>query len=149
MVLTLEEKKERKRISDKKYREKNKEKIKLSKNRWYKNNEEKYKETHKKWQMENKDKVKEYKQKYKKDNPEKIHQASAIHNWKKSGLIHDDYDKLYKYYMSINNCQVCNKLFDKETRLNYRCLDHDHDTGKFRCVACWYCNINNKMIIPH
>ena len=114
MVLTLEEKKERKRISNKKYKEKNK------------------------------DKIKEYYKEYQKMNPH----IYVISKWKHHGIIHDDYDKLYKYYMSINNCQVCNKEFNKDIVMDRKCLDHDHETGLFRCVCCGDCNIHNRMIIP-
>ena len=67
------------------------------------------------------------------------HQGNCILNWIKYGVISDDYKKLYYYHMSINNCQLCNVLFDK-TYKNQRCLDHDHHTGLYRKTLCRVCN---------
>ena len=70
-----------------------------------------------------------------------VHQRNNISNWIKYGIISDDYKKLYYYHMSINNCQLCNILFDK-TYKNQRCLDHDHHTGLYRKTLCRSCNAN-------
>jgi len=66
------------------------------------------------------------------------HQCYTIRNWKKYGIISEDYKKLYNYHMSINNCQMCNVLFD-DTIKNQRCLDHDHNTGLYRKTLCRKC----------
>ena len=68
-----------------------------------------------------------------------LHQGNSIRTWIKYGIISDDYKKLYYYHMSINNCQLCNVLFDK-TFKNQRCLDHDHNTGLYRKTLCRSCN---------
>ena len=127
MVLTEAELKERKRIRNQKWYQKNKERIK-----------ERCRVYNKEYRKKNKEKKKEYARL----NPDKY----VIANWKHHGIIHDNYKELYKYYMSINNCQVCDKEFNKESQMNYRCLDHDHDTGLFRCVCCGDCNLHNRMI---
>ena len=67
------------------------------------------------------------------------HRKETIANWKKRGVVSDDYDKLYDLHMSINNCQICNVEFD-ETIKNQRCLDHDHHTGYYRKTLCRSCN---------
>ena len=60
--------------------------------------------------------------------------------WKKKGVILTDkfktYDELYDYYLSINNCELCNISFGE----GKKCLDHDHKTGLFRNVVCNSCN---------
>ena len=67
------------------------------------------------------------------------HRSYTINNWKKYGIKSEDYKKLYNYHMSINNCQMCNVLFD-DTIKNQRCLDHDHNTGLYRKTICRKCN---------
>jgi len=61
----------------------------------------------------------------------------AIYNWKKRGLIYDDYDALYEAYIKTADCQHCQTEFTKN---NKRCLDHDHETGLFRKIVCNRCN---------
>ncbi len=60
--------------------------------------------------------------------------------WKKKGVILTDkfktYDELYDYYLSINNCELCNISFGEGRKY----LDHDHKTGLFRNVVCNSCN---------
>jgi hypothetical protein len=71
------------------------------------------------------------------------HQKFTIRNWKKYGVISHDFNKLYHHHMSINNCQLCNILFD-DTIKNQRCLDHDHKTGSYRLTLCRSCNAHFK-----
>jgi len=67
------------------------------------------------------------------------HRRETIANWVKRGILSDDYDILYDYHMSINECQLCNITFDKVIK-NQRCLDHDHQTGLYRKTLCRSCN---------
>ncbi len=74
--------------------------------------------------------------------------SSSKYQWKKKGVILTDkfktYDELYDYYLSVNNCELCNISFDECKK----CLDHDHRSGLFRNIVCNSCNrvkaINNK-----
>ena len=66
-----------------------------------------------------------------------------IYNWKKSGLIYDNYDELYEVYIKTMECQHCNKAFKKSSD---RCLDHDHETGLFRKIVCNRCNTCDSYI---
>ena len=149
MVLTEQEKKERKRIYNKeygkKYREKNREKRKEDKRIYYQKNKEriieKNKEYGKKWRNENKEYNTKRIKEYHINNPH----VKIIANWKRYGLISDDYRALYDEFINATHCQVCDKLFGKESR-NIRCMDHDHETGEFRCFACGDCNLHNRMI---
>jgi hypothetical protein len=70
----------------------------------------------------------------------KYHKNSSINNWKKSGVICDDFDKLYYHHMSINNCRLCKIEFNSDIRNQWRCLDHDHKTGLYRQTICHKCN---------
>ncbi len=68
-----------------------------------------------------------------------MYKPQTIYFWKKHGIKSDNYDKLYEYHMSINNCQLCNVEFDDSPK-NHRCLDHDHHTGLYRKTLCRSCN---------
>ena len=69
--------------------------------------------------------------------------AKMIYNWKRSGLIYDDYDDLYEIYIKTMKCDNCNKDFKNSKD---RCLDHDHETGRFRAIVCQTCNIHDSYI---
>ena len=72
-----------------------------------------------------------------------MYKPQRIYQWKKRGIKSDDYDKLYEYHMSINNCELCNVEFDDSFK-NQRSLDHDHETGLYRKTLCRGCNANYK-----
>jgi len=104
-----------------------------------------YKEN-KKYQEMSKNCGKEYRQ------TEQGKKSQRIHNWKKTGVICDDFNKLYDYYINCWNCEECNiELIEGCYGANKRCLDHNHKTGKFRNIVCNTCNvrrgINDKNII--
>ncbi len=69
--------------------------------------------------------------------------STMIYNWKKSGLIYDDYDELYEVYINTMECQHCQIEFTKN---NWRCLDHNHETGLFRSIVCHRCNVHDSYI---
>jgi len=147
MVLTEEEKKQKR----KEYREKNKEKRK----EYLKNNKEKITQQTKEYRENSKEKRKEYCER----NKEKIAQQTKeyyqtpvgkkiimISQWKSRGLIHDNYEELYDRYLQATGCDVCKYVFDET---NWRCMDHDHTTGLFRQFLCHRCNVydNWKKVI--
>ena len=69
--------------------------------------------------------------------------SHMIYNWKKSGLICDDYNALYETYIETAQCQHCKTEF---TEKNWRCMDHDHETGLFRKIVCHRCNTCDSYI---
>ena len=71
-------------------------------------------------------------------------------NWKRIGVIHNNYDELYEKYMNTINCELCSVALteDKKRKSTTRCLDHDHKTGKVRNIVCHRCNIRREILMP-
>ena len=110
-----------------------------------------------------KDERKEYNKKYYQNNIEKHNEkrneymkkyiktpngikSNTKSNWKTKGLIdsnEDYYEKIYILYLNTTNCDACNYKFDKS---NWKCMDHDHSTGKFRQILCHRCNVMDNWI---
>ena len=116
MVLSPEEKKERRKEHDRRYRERHKEKIAERKNEY----------------------MKEYSKKYDKT-PAGI-KRKTIYDWKRRGVITNDFDTLYDLYINTDKCMYCEKVFVDSVD---RCLDHDHETGLYRAVLCRSCNVKD------
>ena len=92
------------------------------------------------YRKNNKEKFKEYEKKYR--NSDKGIKSGRVTNWRFYGVKCDDWDKLYEKYISTTNCERCNIELtnDKKNKSTTRCLDHDHNTGKFRNILCHACN---------
>ena len=138
-MLSDEEKKARKKAYLKAYREKNREKINAQKKAYYQENVEKIKA----YNQENAEKIKAYWKAYYQENAEKHKKFHTIANWKRYGLICDDYDKLYELYLQSTHCEECGcKYSDFGDGVGkWRCMDHCHTTGLFRNFLCHTCNI--------
>ena len=66
--------------------------------------------------------------------------------WKTRGVKYDDFDELYSVYINTMECQHCNKPFNNSRE---RCLDHDHNTGLFRSILCYGCNVRDSHLKYH
>ena len=122
------EQKERKKEYNKQYRQKNKEQIK-----------EYNKQYATEYYKDNKEHLNEYNKEYSKvwEQTPQAKKSRAIKNWRRIGVIHEDFDKLYALYIATTECNVCNKVFKSTID---RHLDHNHETGLFRYVLCCSCN---------
>tara|TARA_E500000318_G_C3519810_1_gene195902 strand:+ start:185 stop:619 length:435 start_codon:yes stop_codon:yes gene_type:complete len=138
-----------------------KEQIKEYKRKWYLKNKERLKESKKEYMrhynLKIKETRKEYDRQYYLENKEKISQSNkaydqtdngkkriTIKNWKSRGVVdedNDNYEKMYKIYLSVKYCERCNCQLNQENYNSKKCLDHDHNTGYFRNVVCNYCNL--------
>jgi len=106
---------------------------------YYQKNKEKIAEYRKVYNKNNKEKLKEYNKEYKKDNPKYV-KNHTLYDWKKRGLICEDYDKLYDYYLSVEECENCGIELNSGTGTK-KCMDHCHNTGLFRNILCNTCNL--------
>ena len=139
----------------------NKERLAEMNKQNYQKNKERILEKQRLYYLENKDNILEYQKDYNAKNKEKVStrqkayqidynqtpegkKSNRISNWKSRGVIHDDFNELYEKYITTELCELCNVELteDKINTSTTRCLDHCHETGEFRNVLCWNCNIN-------
>jgi ribosomal protein S20 len=108
--------------------------------KYYNNNKEHTKEYHKEWYKKNKEHCKEYDKEYAQtDVGKKVYKIS---DWRKRGLICDNYEALYEKYINTWECDNCGVELVSGPRVsNSKCMDHCHKTGKFRNILCHSCNI--------
>ena len=128
MVLSPEEKKERKRERDRQYYQKNKEKI-INRVKEYKVE----------YNQKNKEAISLQKKEYH-STPKGI-KVQTISNWRQRGVI-GDLEQLYILYINTDKCMYCEKSFADSVD---RCLDHDHETGLYRAVLCRSCNVKDVL----
>ena len=67
----------------------------------------------------------------------KYHKVLTKANWKRKGLIMDNFEEIYNEYIYATHCQLCNKQF---TNTKNRHMEHCHATGQFRNIVCNRCN---------
>ena len=105
--------------------------------------------------QKHKEYYKQYNKEYKKNNQEHIKvynqtdickKTMIISNWKRSSLICDNYEELYKHYINTWECDNCGvELVSGNYGANRRCMDHCHITCKFRNILCHTCNIQRGL----
>tara|TARA_R110000851_G_C12908074_1_gene548935 strand:+ start:296 stop:820 length:525 start_codon:yes stop_codon:yes gene_type:complete len=120
----------------KEYYEKNKSKILEQKKEYNEKTKEKKKEYTKQYREKNKDKILEYQQ------TPAFKKSYRISKWRRSGVIHHNFDELYEKFIQTEKCELCNVQLtvDKKTTQTTRVLDHCHSSGLFRNVVCHSCN---------
>ena len=91
----------------------------------------------------NRDKIKIRKQAY--NQTPKGKKIGRICNWKRYGIITDDYDELYNHYLKTAYCDICRVELTCDTvrTVTTKVVDHDHsitDAPNFRNILCHACN---------
>jgi len=80
--------------------------------------------------------------------PESI-KRRVIRDWKKRGVVTNNYDKLYDDYLITNTCQRCENIMEGKGQ-NKKCLYYCNEFLIFVCNSCnWRLNriniiMNNK-----
>jgi hypothetical protein len=116
----------------------NKERMKAQQRQWRESHKEHVKACAKKWREENKEEKKAYGKQYRQTDAGK--KSKRIWNWKKQGILSDDYDALYDKFLNTKNCEECGVEMVFGRTKNARCLDHCHSSGLVRNVLCISCN---------
>tara|TARA_R100000805_G_C3537929_1_gene54104 strand:+ start:202 stop:621 length:420 start_codon:yes stop_codon:yes gene_type:complete len=110
-------------------------------------NKEIYKQKRKIYLLNNKEKVNKKRKEYLQS--ESGLKSTRISNWKRHGIITDDYEALYDHYTKTSYCDFCRVelTYDKKTTATTKCVDHDHtitDAPNFRNILCNLCNLKRK-----
>ena len=130
-----EEQKEQKRLYDREYKRKNPRQMTEEQKQKRKEYMQQYNEKKK---LERKEFYKIHNQK-----PE-VKKARKINEWKRRGLITENYDLIYDKWLNTTNCESCGcdlqyGVFGGN-QSNTKCMDHCHTTGEFRHIICHRCN---------
>ena len=99
------------------------------------------------WYLKNKEKNKEHKKQYAKEYRKKPSyiKSEKIRSWKGQGLkaTKEEMDIIYDRYLNSSQCELCNQDYSKYKK----CMDHSHETNKFRNIICHQCNLINPLDI--
>ena len=96
----------------------------------------------KQWKLKNPEKDKQYTNKWIENNPEKRKKSRLISNWKRQGILSDDWEATYNHFINCNYCEYCDKKF--KIGKAFKALDHDHNINNevnIRGVLCKSCNL--------
>ena len=105
---------------------------------YYQENKQRFKSNSAKHYQENRDEI----LRYRRNHPNGI-RTRVISDWKKIGLICEDYELLYSNYISETHCDFCRVKFGIKGDGSgiWKCMDHSHQTGLFRNFLCNPCNL--------
>ncbi len=70
------------------------------------------------------------------------YKSDYFYEWKKKGLISNNLEDIWERYRYSKKCELCNVEYTKK---NKKCMDHNHNTGKFRNILCNRCNTNRDI----
>ena len=72
----------------------------------------------------------------------KRHKSATKDNWKRYGLIMDNFEEIYERYLLSVDCEKCGNEYKSRKD---RHMDHTHTTGEFRNILCQLCNMRTDV----
>ena len=77
-----------------------------------------------------------------------------IGRWKYRGIIADNWEEVYSWYLETERCDICDRALTTDTlnTSSTKCLDHDHsitDDYNIRGVICQGCNSSETSTHKH
>ena len=119
-------------------------KVRDSNNRWKQNNKDKIKEYNRKYKLENREYINLSNHEYRWDNEGNARfsyrKSNVKSGWKNKGMVLNEgetWDEIFEIYETTTECMGCSRPFLKGEK---RCLDHNHEFGHIRGVICYSCN---------
>jgi hypothetical protein len=156
MKLTPDQKKERKKLQDRKYYGNNKDKAK----EYREANKEKISKRDKEYREANKEKISKRDKEYYGNNKEIISKKDKVYRqtpegkkkkriktWKFNGLQEspENIERIYDLWQTQELCNACDVQLTRngDNDPAQACMDHDHNTNRFRHIICRACNNND------
>jgi hypothetical protein len=75
-----------------------------------------------------------------------VEDCNRANKWRGRGLKHtnEEMKDILVIFHECKNCQKCGKILSYDINgSSQKCMDHDHDTGKFRAILCKGCNTHH------
>jgi hypothetical protein len=75
----------------------------------------------------------------------KKHKSDTKRSWKNCGLLctEKELEEIYQQYIYSTNCELCGEVYKSRRD---RCMEHCHETGKFRNICCQRCNLRKRDV---
>ena len=110
------------------------------------------KEIQRRYRERNREKIRERQREY--THTENGKKTRRINQWKRLGIIADNWGEVHAWYMETDTCDICDCVFATGTQNTYstKCLDHDHsikDDYNIRGVICQSCNCSEGSTHKH
>ena len=123
--------------------EEKKAKLKISNKKWATENPDKKKAYKAAYMLAHPQKFRDYDKKWREKNPEFSLKRSTINGWVSKGLVCDNPEALYDEYLLSPSCEWCCSIYSKKGNGvgRFKTMDHSHKTGLFRNFLCHVCNI--------
>ena len=132
IVRTVEEKKAKKRESNRKYRETHREQKREYEHQYCQTHREQTRERKRKWYAANKERIHEYSYRWCKEHHR---QRQSVYLKHKYGITIQEYERILAEQDGV--CAIC-KVNPKKNPL---CVDHNHSTREIRGLLCVKCNL--------